>query len=179
MNPAHNLVLIGPMGAGKTSIGKRLATHLKLEFVDADLRLEQSTGASVPTIFDCEGEAGFRRRETQLIAELTRDRGRLIATGGGVVLSLENRQRLRESGFVVYLQIGIEQQLERLARDRGRPLLDAQDKRRRLQALAEQREPLYRDIADLSFDSSGLTVTEAADRVLALIRAQWQREKAA
>lgn len=179
MNPAYNLVLVGPMGAGKTSIGKRLAARLKLDFVDVDRQLEQDTGASVPLIFDCEGEVGFRQRETQLVAKLMQGHRQLIATGGGVVLAQENRTRLCERGFVVYLKVSVQQQLERLARDRTRPLLATGNKRETLELLTEQRGPLYTEIADLIVDNNGLAVAAAADRVLALIQTQWQRREAA
>jgi shikimate kinase len=179
MNPAPNLVFVGPMGAGKTSIGKRLAQQLGLAFVDADHRLEEVTGAPVPLIFECEGEAGFRARESALIAELCAGSGQLIATGGGAVLSAETRRCLREHGFVVYLQVGIDQQLQRLARDRSRPLLAGGDKQETLNALAQVREPLYREVADLVFDSDGLSLAHAADRLHGLVEARWQRAMAA
>jgi shikimate kinase len=179
MNPAPNLVFVGPMGAGKTSIGKRLAQQLGLAFVDADHRLEEITGAPVPLIFECEGEAGFRARESALIAELCAGVGQLIATGGGAVLSADNRRCLREHGYVVYLQVGIDQQLQRLARDRSRPLLASGDKQEKLRALAQVREPLYREVADMVFDSDGLSLAHAADRLHALVEARWQRAMAA
>jgi shikimate kinase len=179
MNPAPNLVLVGPMGAGKTSIGKRLAQRLDLNFVDADHRLEELTGAPVPVIFECEGEAGFRARESALLAELCAGSGQLIATGGGAVLSPDNRRCLRERGFVVYLQVSVAQQLQRLARDRSRPLLAGGDREQKLAALAEVREPLYRELADLVFDSDGPSLSQAADRLQALIEANWRRAMAA
>ena len=179
MNPAPNLVLVGPMGAGKSSIGKRLAQRLGLVFVDADHRLEEVTGAPVPLIFECEGEAGFRVRESQLIAELMRERGQLVATGGGAVLSAQNRQLLRAHGFVVYLKVSVEQQLQRLARDRTRPLLATDDKQGRLEALATTRGALYEEVADLVFDSDGLAVATACDRVGDLVQSRWQRGEAA
>ena len=178
MNPAPNLVLVGPMGAGKTTIGKRLAVRLGLVFVDADQRLEQITGAPVPLIFECEGEAGFRVREAQLIAELMQARGQLIATGGGAVLSAENRQQLRAHGFVVYLKISVAQQLERLARDRSRPLLATGDKHAKLQSLALTRNALYEEVADMVFDSDSLVVATAADRLGSLVESHWQRGEA-
>ncbi|HEX4854410.1 shikimate kinase [Arenimonas sp.] len=179
MNPAPNLVLIGPMGAGKTSIGKRLAARLGLAFVDCDHRLEEVTGAAVPLIFECEGEAGFRARETALIAELMRGRGQLIATGGGAVLAEANRKQLSGRGYVVHLQVSVAQQIERLGRDRSRPLLAVGDKRAKLESLAVERGPIYRDLADLAFDADGLTVAIAAERLGALLEQRWQRTEAA
>lgn len=179
MNPAPNLVLIGPMGAGKSSIGKRLAKKLALEFVDVDLRLEQLAGASVPVIFELEGEAGFRLREEQLLAELMLGRGQVIATGGGAVLSSGTRELLRRRGFVVYLKLGIAEQLDRLARDHTRPLLAVADRRQKLESLAAVRNPLYEALADLAFDSDRLAVGTATNRLYAQLQAQWQREEAA
>lgn len=179
MNPAPNLVLVGPMGAGKTSIGKRLAQQFGLSFVDADHRLEEITGAAVPLIFECEGEAGFRQRESTLIAELMRGEGQLIATGGGAVLADGNRDALAARGFVVYLRVGVDQQLDRLARDRTRPLLASGDRREKLEALARVRGPLYEAIADLDFDSNGLSVGQAAERLGQALASHWQRTEAA
>jgi shikimate kinase len=167
------------MGAGKTTIGKRLALRLGLTFVDADHRLEELTGAPVPLIFECEGEAGFRARESALIAELCAGSGQLIATGGGAVLSADNRRCLREHGYVVYLQVSVAQQLQRLSRDRSRPLLASGDKQEKLQALAKTREPLYLELADLVFDSDDASLAHAAERLAVLIEAQWQRAMAA
>ena len=175
MNPAPNLVLVGPMGAGKTSIGKRLALRLGLAFVDCDHRLEEITGAPVPLIFECEGEAGFRAREAALVADLMRGEGQLVATGGGAVLAQANRDHLRARGYVVHLQVSVDQQIERLARDRSRPLLAVGDKRSKLEAMAIERGPIYRDIADLAFDADGLAVSVAAERLGALLQKQWQR----
>ncbi|MFY2763052.1 shikimate kinase [Arenimonas sp. MALMAid1274] len=179
MNPAPNLVLVGPMGAGKTSIGKRLAVRLGLAFVDCDHRLEEITGAPVPLIFEHEGEAGFRARESALIAELMRGEGQLVATGGGAVLAGPNRDHLRARGFVVHLQVSVAQQIERLGRDRSRPLLAFGDKRARLESLAVERGPIYRDIADLAFDADGLSVPVAAERLGALLEQRWQRTETA
>lgn len=175
MNPAPNLVLVGPMGAGKTSIGKRLAVRLGLAFVDCDHRLEEITGVPVPLIFECEGEAGFRQRESTLIGDLMRGEGQLVATGGGAVLAAENRRRLRERGFVVHLQVSVAQQIERLGRDRSRPLLAVPDKRAKLEALAAERGPIYSEIADLAFDADGLVVAVAAEQLGALLERRWQR----
>ncbi len=179
MNPAPNLVLVGPMGAGKTSIGKRLAQRLGLIFVDADHRLEEVTGAPVPLIFECEGEAGFRVRESQLIADLMLRRGQLVATGGGAVLAAENRRLLRANGFVVYLKVSVGQQLERLARDHSRPLLATDNKHARLESLAAVRNALYEEVADHVFESDGLSVATAADQLAEMLESRWQRGAAA
>lgn len=179
MNPAPNLVLVGPMGAGKTSIGKRIAQQFGLAFVDADHRLEEITGAAVPLIFECEGEAGFRQRESALILDLMHGENQLIATGGGAVLAEGNRAALAARGFVVHLRVDVAQQLDRLARDRSRPLLATGDRREKLESLARLRTPLYEAVADLSFDSNGLSVSQAAERLGQMLATHWQRTEAA
>ena len=175
MNPAPNLVLVGPMGAGKTSIGRRLAERLGLAFADADQDLEQRAGASVGTIFDCEGEAGFRARERALLAELLAGVGLLVATGGGAVLDPDNRRLLHSRGFVVHLHVDVEEQLRRLARDRTRPLLQRDDREQVLRDLAAARAPLYAEVADLRFDTSGLAPADATLALAQQIEAQWRR----
>lgn len=175
MNPADNLVLVGPMGAGKTSIGRRVAAACRLRFVDADQLLEQRTGASVALIFELEGEPGFRRREHELLHELCAQRGQVIATGGGAVLDPANREVLRRNCFVVHLHASVPQQLERLERDRCRPLLAAPDRRERLLRLAAERDPLYAEVADLRFTSDGLSVAAAAEQLCAQLDQCWQR----
>jgi shikimate kinase len=175
MNPATNLVLVGPMGAGKTSIGRRLGELLQLEFVDADRDIELRTGAAVGTIFECEGEAGFRARERAALAELLAGDGRIIATGGGAVLDPDNRDRMRRRGFVVHLHVGVEAQLQRLARDRVRPLLQRDDREQALRDLGERRAPLYAQVADLRFDTDGLGTVEAALALQRLLDQHWLR----
>lgn len=175
MNRTRNLVLVGPMGAGKSSIGKRLAERFGLAFVDADRELEARTGVDVSTIFHCEGEAGFRSRESALLAELLAQDERLVATGGGAVLDPGNRALLRERGFVLHLHAGVDAQLARLARDRTRPLLQRPDREAVLRDMAHQRAPLYAEVADLSFDTSEHSCTEAAAALAALLATQWQR----
>jgi shikimate kinase len=179
MNPAPNLVLVGPMGAGKTSIGKRLSECFRLAFVDADRDIELRTGAAVGTIFECEGEAGFRARERATLAELLVRNAQVISTGGGAVIDADNRRHMRERGFVVYLQVSVEGQLQRLARDRTRPLLQRDDREQVLRQLAIARAPLYAEIADLCFDTDGLTSAEAASALIPLIGERWQRSAAA
>jgi shikimate kinase len=173
MNPAPNLVLVGPMGAGKSSIGRRLAERFGLLFVDADHHVEQRTGATIAAIFEHVGEAGFRERERAALAELLAGQGQLVATGGGAVLDAENRRRMRERGFVVYLSAGLESQLKRLQRDRTRPLLQRPDREQVLRDLARVRDPLYREVADLVMDTDGLTAADAATRLCLQLATRW------
>ena len=179
MNPAPNLVLVGPMGAGKSSLGRRVAQRLGLDFVDADRRLEQQAGASIALIFEHEGEPGFRAREERLLAELLQERGLAIATGGGAVLSPATREALKSRAFVVHVQVGVEQQLERLERDQARPLLAQGDRRETLARLAAVRDPLYAEVADEVFCSDHLAVDDAARRLANLLAKNWQRSEAA
>lgn len=175
MNPASNLILIGPMGAGKSSLGKRLARRYQLSFIDLDQLIEQRTGARIPVIFELEGEAGFRRRESEALQEACKGDGRLIATGGGAVLDAANRDLLRGSGFVVWLRTSVEGQLQRLARDRSRPLLQVADRQRRLREIARQRDPLYRQTCDLEFDTAARRVALASEQLSELVDRHWQR----
>ena len=165
-----NIFLVGLMGAGKSTIGRHLAKALGLEFVDSDHEIERRTGASIPLIFDVEGEAGFRQREKKIIYELSRRDGIVLATGGGVVLDPDNRARLRERGQVVYLYATVEQLLTRTAKDRNRPLLQTADPRARLQELLEVRDALYREVADVVVDTGGRTARSAEREILAKIR---------
>ena len=149
-----NIYLIGPMGSGKTTIGRRLAKLLNMEFLDCDHELEKQTGASISLIFDLEGEDGFRKRETKMLKTLTSRRNILLATGGGAVLEKENRKLLSKTGLAVYLQTPVSLQLHRLRQDRTRPLLRVNDRQQKLTALAEKRNPIYEELADLVFSSS-------------------------
>jgi shikimate kinase len=175
MQAATNIVLVGPMGAGKTSIGRRLAELLQLVFVDADRDIETRTGAPVGTIFECEGEAGFRARERGVLADLLAGDGQVIATGGGAVLDPDNRERMRQRGFVVHLDVSLQAQLQRLARDRIRPLLQRDDREQVLRAMRVAREPLYADVADLRFDTDGLTSADAATALVHELERHWRR----
>lgn len=179
MNTAANLILVGPTGAGKSCIGRQLAERYGLRLADADREIEQRTGASVGTIFECEGEAGFRARERAVLAELLDDDGVLLATGAGAVLDPGNRRLLRERGFVVHLQVSPVQQLARLERDRSRPLLQRPDRDAVLHEMARLRTPLYVQVADLSFDTDGLGAADAAARLAGELQQRWQRGAAA
>lgn len=145
----ENVFLVGPMGAGKTTIGRLLAKEMNLEFVDSDLEIEARTGADIAWIFDVEGEQGFRAREKKVIEELTQRKKIVLATGGGVVLDPENRKFLHSRGVVVYLMATVSQQVERTKRDQKRPLIqNLNDPKAKLTELMEIRDPLYREVAD-------------------------------
>jgi shikimate kinase len=177
MNPSCNLFLIGPTGAGKTSIGRRLAEHYGLPFVDIDHEIEAHTGVTVATIFEIEGEAGFRQRESAHIEQCSSRDGLVLATGAGAVLDAVNGRLLRERGFTVWLQVDIDQQIERLEHDRQRPLLAGTDRRERLQSMALAREPYYRQLADLAVPGQHEGVTAATARTIELIDQHWQRQR--
>ena len=177
MNPSPTLAIVGPMGAGKTSIGRRLAQRYGLPFVDLDREIEAHTGASVATIFDCEGEAGFRARESALLADLLAHGEQVLATGGGTILDPGNRRLLRERAFVVHLHADVPAQLARLARDRTRPLLQRDDRERVLHALALARAPFYAEVADLRLDTDGHSCSEAATALCALLADRWRRPR--
>lgn len=147
MKMPGSFFLVGPMGAGKSTIGRRLAEILGLRFVDCDTEIERRTGATIPLIFELEGEAGFRAREKALIEELTGECGIVLATGGGAVLDPDSRRVLHARGHVIYLETSVDEQLRRTRGDRNRPLLQTADPRARLEALLAIRHPLYREIA--------------------------------
>lgn len=155
MQSRSNIFLVGPMGAGKTTVGKRLAELRGMHFADSDQEVEQRTGVDIAFIFEKEGEAGFRKREKQVISELTAGSNLVLATGGGAVIEAENRQHLSSRGFVVYLRATIEHQLRRTGRSDTRPLLQNDDPRGTLEKLFELRDPLYREIADLVLETDG------------------------
>lgn len=148
-----NIILIGPMGAGKSTIGRILSQELRLSFIDVDREIEERAGANIPWIFDVEGEGGFRDREQQVLFDLSQKQDQVIATGGGAVLRAENRSCIQSQGFVVYLKTSIDQQLERTEKDKNRPLLQTEDPRKVLEDLIQQREPLYLQSADLTIET--------------------------
>jgi shikimate kinase/3-dehydroquinate synthase len=162
----NNIFLVGLMGAGKTTIGRMLARRMGMSFVDSDHEIEARTGASVPWIFEIEGEASFRRREADMIRELTAGSGMVLATGGGAVLNPDSRRLLAERGTVVYLRASVNSILQRTSHDKNRPLLQTADPRRKLEDLTAQREPLYREIADLVIDTGRPNVQSMVQTIL-------------
>lgn len=165
MNKNKKIFLVGPMGAGKTTIGKQLAEALSMDFMDSDHEIETRTGVTIPHIFDVEGEEGFRRREEAMIDELTQKQNIVLATGGGAVVREINRQHLENRGTVIYLHASIDQLLERTARDKNRPLLQTENPRAKLEELMAVREPLYRQIADIVIDTEQQPVTRVVKRI--------------
>jgi shikimate kinase len=166
-----NIFLIGPMGSGKTAVGRTLARLLGLPFVDSDHEIEQATGADIPLIFEREGEPGFRRRECEMIEKLTARRPIVLATGGGAVLNEANRLCIGQRGWVAFLETSVEQQARRAARARNRPLLQGADPVERLTQLWRIREPLYRGLADFTVVTDNRGVSAVADDILQAYRA--------
>lgn len=162
----RNIFLVGMMGAGKTTVGKALARRLGRQFIDCDREIVDRTGVPIATIFEIEGEEGFRRRETHVLSELAARRGTVVATGGGAVLAEENRRTMRASGTVIYLRVSLDHLHERTRRDTARPLLATGDRRATLESLLEKRHPLYEEAADLVVDSGAQSPGTLAQRVI-------------
>ena len=162
----RSIFLVGPMGSGKSAVGRRLARELRRAFIDSDAFIEQRTGVEISYIFDKEGEAGFRKREQEAIEELTRSEDIVLATGGGTVLAAENRASLASRGRVVYLHASVAQQLERTRCSKNRPLLQGGDREQTLTDLMAIRDPLYREIAEVCVETDGCIVTAVVAEVL-------------
>ena len=167
MRHARHIVLVGPMGAGKSHLGRLLAARMGLAFVDLDAAIEAAAGQSINALFATEGEAGFREREARALADVLGGSPAVIATGGGAVLAEANRTAMREHGRVVYLSVDPATQLARVSGSTTRPLLQATDPAARLAALQAIREPLYREVADLVFDTTPLSPEAASDALAA------------
>lgn len=165
-----NVFLVGPMGSGKTAVGRQLSRRLQLDFVDADDEIERRTGVDIPYIFDKEGEAGFRLREREVIDELTARSHVVVATGGGAVLDAGTRAHLRARGQVVYLRASVKQQLTRTRRSAKRPLLNNADPRETLERLMNDRAPLYEDVADICVNTDGRKVRTVVDEIESALR---------
>ena len=170
-----NTFLVGLMGAGKTTIGRSLAKRMDMGFVDTDREIEARTGVSIPTVFDIEGEEGFRRREAEVIQALSRQDGQIVATGGGAVLRPENRVNMRTGGFVVYLNVPPTILWERTRHDRNRPLLQVDNPLRRLEELYAIRDPLYREVADLVVDGGRMGAQTIIQVLVKELEERWKR----
>ncbi|QFI39842.1 shikimate kinase AroK [Moritella marina ATCC 15381] len=169
MAEKRNIFLIGPMGAGKSTIGRQLASQLHLDFIDSDHEIERRTGADISWVFDVEGEAGFRVREAEVIDDLTQEQGIVLATGGGSILSKESRNYLSARGVVVYLETTIDKQLVRTSRDKRRPLLQTEEPRDVLETLADSRNPLYEEIADFTVKTDEQSAKIVANQIIKLL----------
>lgn len=162
----ESIFLVGLMGAGKSTVGRFLADRLHYQFVDSDHVIEERTGASIPMIFDIEGESGFRSREEQVIDEWTQKSEVVLATGGGAILSAENRKHLRSRGFVVYLKSSVESLVQRTRHDRNRPLLQTEDPEAVLRQLIAEREPYYEEVADLIIQTEQVSIHRVVRQIL-------------
>jgi shikimate kinase len=170
MAEKRNIFLVGPMGAGKSTIGRHLAQQLHMEFIDSDTEIEERTGADIAWVFDVEGEDGFRIREEGVINDLTEEQGIVLATGGGSIISKENRNRLSARGVVVYLETTIEKQLARTNRDKKRPLLQTEEAPRSvLEKLAGERNPLYEEIADYTVQTDDQSAKVVANQIIKML----------
>ncbi len=170
MTSKQNIFLIGPMGAGKTTMGRQIAKRLHMDFEDSDHAIEANTGVDIPLIFEKEGEAGFRRRESMTIDELTQKSQLVLATGGGAVLAKENRQYLKNRGLVIYLHSDIKHLLERVGHDKNRPLLQTPDPAATLREIMKIREPLYRETADIIINTGQQSIRAVINVMLDKIK---------
>lgn len=174
MQPAKltpNIFLVGLMGAGKTTVGRALAKKLNKRFIDSDHEIEARTGASIPLIFEIEGEAGFRQRELEVIGDLTAEQDIVLATGGGAILQPQNRHYLKTRGTVIYLRASVSSILQRTAHDKNRPLLQTADPRQRIEQLAREREPYYLEVADFIVDTGRPNVQSLVQTIMARLDA--------
>jgi shikimate kinase len=170
MKTPGSLFLTGPMGAGKSTIGQQLSKQLELPFQDSDHEIEARTGVDIPLIFELEGEAGFRKRESVVIDELTQLPEIVLATGGGSILDPANREHLNSRGQVIYLRASVDQQLKRTRMDRNRPLLQTEDPRTRLEELMAVRDPLYLEIASIVIETDGMRVRDVVKKILEMLK---------
>ena len=170
MKIPENIFLIGPMGVGKSTIGRQLANLLNKDFMDTDHEIEKRTGVDIPTIFDIEGEEGFRKREAAVLDEMTSGSNLVLATGGGVILLEDNRRALRR-GFVVYLSASLETLIERTRRDKSRPLLQNTDRQKKIKELMMERDPIYRQESDIIVETDGRSAKAVAKEIVDQLKA--------
>jgi shikimate kinase len=168
----QNIFLIGPMGAGKSTVGRFLAQRLGYDFLDSDHEIEARTGVTIPMIFDIEGEAGFRDREVSMIDELSQQSNLVLATGGGAVLREENRRVLCSRGFVVYLRASVDSLIQRTKNDRNRPLLQTGNPEQVIRDLLEKRDPIYMELADLVVETQQVSVYRVVKHIHETLEAQ-------
>ncbi len=171
-NQYNNIYLVGLMGSGKTTVGKLLSKQLRRSFYDTDHEIVRRTGVTIPMIFEVEGEDGFRKREELVIEELTKLDGVILATGGGAIISAKNREQLKQHGTVVYLRGTVDELWQRTRHDRNRPLLQTSDPKARLRELYAQRDPLYREIADVIIDTGRQNVNVLVHHLVQYLNAK-------
>jgi len=167
-----SIFLIGPSGAGKSTVGQELASKLKLKFYDTDQVIEQRTGVSISWIYDVEGEAGFHRRQTEVLKELVEKPGIVLATGADIILSPENRNLLAARGLVIYLSVPLDQQIGRTQRKEHRPLLQVEDVESTLKEMNDERVPLYESIADIQFSTEGFSIRNVLKSIVDYLHEQ-------
>ena len=169
---SDSIFLVGPMGAGKTTIGLQLAKHFDRQFFDSDKEIERRTGATIPLIFELEGEEGFRKRETQVIQDLATLKSAIIATGGGAVIKSENRHILKNNGLIIYLKADLDHLFERTQKDKNRPLLQTENPKDRLKEIIEQRNPLYEEVADIIIKTGNQSIKSVVEHITRLIKSK-------
>jgi len=169
---AKPIIFVGPMGAGKTTIGRQIAKSLGRKFYDSDKEIEKKTGASIPLIFELEKEEGFRKRESAMIKELACKENIVMATGGGAVLKKQNRDIISKHGYVIYLCAPVDQLLRRTARDKNRPLLQTDNPKKTIKDLLKIRDPLYREVADMVMETNGCTVSQVVSKLKKILKDQ-------
>ena len=164
--PYKNIFIIGPMGSGKTTIGRQIAKSLNMEFIDSDHEIEKRTGVDIPFIFEKEGESGFRKREHEIIHELCTQTDIVLATGGGAVIDSDNRSALKGNGIVIYLQTPVAELLKRTSRDKNRPLLQTEDPKAKLEKLMQEREGFYKEVSDLIIDTGNRSAKDVVKEII-------------
>ena len=170
MHDEKNIILIGPMGAGKTTIGRQLAKRLSKDFYDSDYEIEKHTGADIALIFEIEGEEGFRKRESQVLEELVSNKNIVLSTGGGAILDAENRKLLSNNGIIIYLQSTAEKLYKRIANDKCRPLLQTGDRLNKIKSILDEREPIYLSLADEVIETQEQSIKQIIQKIVDFIR---------